>query len=138
MKRYITETGSVAVRRLMREPVATSRLSEVEVASALARLAREGAMSMTDRDRALERLAEDVQRFWVVETTREVVVLARTLLAGYPLRAGDAIQLASCQYLRRELSDDIPMVVFDERLCKAAVANGIAVIPTAAGSRRGR
>ncbi len=138
MKRYVTETGSVAVRRLMREPVATSRLSEVEVASALARLAREGAMSMMDRDRALERLAEDVQSFWVVETTREVVALARTLLAGYPLRAGDAIQLASCQYLRRELSDDIPMVVFDERLSKAAVANGIAVIPAAASSLGGR
>lgn len=134
MKRYVTGAGSVAVRRLMSEQVATSRLSEVEVASALARLARDGAMSSADRDRVLERLAEDVQSFWVVETTREVVLLARTLLAGYPLRAGDAIQLASCQYLRRELSDDIPMVIFDERLRKAAVASGIAVIPTAASS----
>jgi predicted nucleic acid-binding protein len=135
VKRYVTEAGSVVVRRLMREPVATSRLSEVEVASALTRLARKGAMSAIERDRALERLTEDFQTFWVVETTREVVALARTLLVGCPLRAGDALQLASCQYLRRELSDNIPMVVFDERLVNAAFATGIPVIPTPKGQR---
>jgi len=135
VKRYVTEAGSVAVRRLMREPVATSRLSEVEVASALARLAREGAMSVADRDRALERLTEDFKSFWVVETTHDVVALARTLLVGHPLRAGDAVQLASCQYLRRELSDSIAMVVFDERLRSAASANGIRVIPAAKSLR---
>ena len=104
----------MAVRRLVREPVATSRLSEVEIASALARLAREGSMSVADRDRALQQLTEDFQSFWVVEVTREVVALARTLLVGHPLRAGDSLQLASCQYLRREFSENIPMVVFDE------------------------
>jgi predicted nucleic acid-binding protein len=130
VKRYVTEAGSVAVRRLMREPVATSRLSEVEVASALTRLAREGLMSATERDRALEQLTVDFQSFWVVETTREVVALARTLLVGRALRAGDALQLASCQYLRRELSENMPMVVFDERLLDAAIANGIPAIPT--------
>ena len=130
MKRYVTEAGSVAVRRLMREPVATSRLCEVEIASALARLAREGVMSATERDRALEQLTADFQSFWVVETTREVVALARTLLVGHSLRAGDALQLASCQYLRRELSENMPMVVFDERLLDTAIANGIPVIPT--------
>ena len=135
VKRYVTEAGSVAVRRLMREPVATSRLSEVETASALARLAREGAMSAAERDRALERLTEDFQGFWVVETTREVVALARTLLLEHPLRAGDALQLASCAYLRRELSENMPMVVFDERLLDAALANGIPVIPTPRNSR---
>jgi uncharacterized protein len=130
VRRYVTEAGSVAVRRLMREPVATSRLSEVEVASALARLAREGSMSAADRDRAMDQLTDDFRSFWVVETTAEVVALARTLLLRHPLRAGDALQLASCQYLRRELSDNMPMVVFDERLVDAAVATGIPVIPT--------
>ena len=129
VKRYVAEAGSVAVRRLMREPVATSRLSEVEIASALARLAREGAMSAAERDRALERLTEDFQSFWVVETTREVVALARILLIGYPLRAGDALQLASCQYLRRELSDNMPMVVFDDRLVRAAREERVPVVP---------
>ena len=119
----------------MREPVATSRLSEVEIASALARLAREGSMSASERDRALEQLTEDFQSFWIVEVTRETVALARTLLVGHPLRAGDAIQLASCQYLRRELSDNMPMVVFDERLLDAAAAIGIPVIPTPKSSR---
>lgn len=136
MKRYVTEAGSVVVRRLMREPVATSRLSEVEIASAVARIARDGSMSVAERDRALEQLTQDFQNFWVVETTREVVALARTVLAAYPLRAGDALQLASCQYLRRELAKNMPMVVFDERLLEAARANGIPVIPALKDRRR--
>jgi predicted nucleic acid-binding protein len=129
VKRYVTESGSVAVRRLMREPVATSRLSEVEIASALARLARDGSMSSSERDRALETLAEDFQSFWLVEATREVITLARALLPRYRLRAGDALQLASCQYLRRELAVDVPMVVFDDRLAQAATSEGLTVIP---------
>lgn len=64
-----------------------------------------------------------------------MIALARTLLVRYPLRAGDALQLASCLYLRRELSDNMPMVVFDERLLDAAVANGIPVIPTPKNKR---
>lgn len=117
------------VRRLMREPVATSRVSEVEVASALARLAREGSLSTTERDRATARLTKDFETFWVVEVSVEVVALARAALQRHPLRAGDALQLASCQLLRRELEEDVPMVVFDERLATAATALGIPVIP---------
>ncbi|HUR33347.1 MAG TPA: type II toxin-antitoxin system VapC family toxin [Vicinamibacterales bacterium] len=129
VKRYATEAGSVAVRRLMRDPVATSRLSEVEIASALVRLARDGALSTTERDRALQRLTVDFQSFWVVETTREVVALARTALVRHSLRTGDALQLASCQYLRHALSENVPMVVFDDRLLRAARDAGVPIVP---------
>ena len=41
MKRYVREPGAASVRRLLKtDPAAASRLSEVEVASALVRLAR--------------------------------------------------------------------------------------------------
>lgn len=106
----------MVVRRLMREPIATSRFSEVEIASALARFAREGAVSVAERDRALEQFSEDFKHFWVVELTHDVTTLARTLLVGSPLRAGDAIQLASCQYLRRELAENMSFVAFDDHL----------------------
>lgn len=134
VKRYVTEAGSVAVRRLMREPVATSRLSEVEIASALTRLVRDGSMTAGERDRAFARITEDFQSFWIVETTREVVALAKALLLRHPLRAGAALQLASCQYLRREVAEDTPMVVFDDRLVRAAREDGVPVVPWCHGS----
>jgi predicted nucleic acid-binding protein len=125
----VRETGSVTVRKLLREPAATSRLSEVEVASALARLAREASISTTERDRALEMLTDDFQTFWVVELIPEVTSLARTLLARHSLRAADAIQLASCMHIRREISTGLPIVVFDDRLAKAAANEDVLVIP---------
>ena len=55
-KRYVREIGSQSVRRLLAAGVAaTSRLSEVEVASAIARRAREGVLSAEQRDRCWPR-----------------------------------------------------------------------------------
>src|SRR5262249_24004036 len=54
VKRYAVESGSTAVRRwLATDAIATSRSSEVEVASAVVRRSREGAFSARERDRAL-------------------------------------------------------------------------------------
>ena len=127
------ESASNTVRRLLRSnPAATSRVSEVEVASALARLAREGAITATERERALETLTADFDTFWVVELVPDVVNLARVLLGRHSLRAADAIQLASCLYIRRDLSDAVPFVVFDDRLVDAALDENILVIPASA------
>ena len=61
VKRYVRETGSQTVRRLLATGVAaTSRLSEVEVASAIARRTREGVLSADQRDRVLAALSDDV------------------------------------------------------------------------------
>ena len=47
VKRYVREPAAVSVRRLLKsDRAATSRLSEVEVASALTRRAREGAFTV--------------------------------------------------------------------------------------------
>ena len=64
VKRYVEESGSV-VRDLPDESLAcTSRLSEVEIVSALVRRARKGSISELDRDRALSTLAEDMTVFY--------------------------------------------------------------------------
>ena len=52
VKRYVRETGSVKVRRLLASDTpATSRLSEIEVAAALERRSREGSFSAAERER---------------------------------------------------------------------------------------
>jgi predicted nucleic acid-binding protein len=128
VKRYVREKDSAKVRRLIASDTpATSRLSEVEVASALERRARERAFSLTERDRALAALDSDLPAIVVVELTPDISATARTLLRRHPLRAGAAIQLASCLYLQEELGEQIAIVAFDDRLVAAAHRERLAV-----------
>jgi len=130
VKRYANEAGSGGVRRLLSaDVVATSRLSEVEIASTLIRPAREGAFSARERDRALAALAIDLAAIHVVELVPEVTTKARGLLLRHALRAGDAIQLASCVFLQQELGESVPFVAFDGRLRAAARVEGLSLVP---------
>jgi predicted nucleic acid-binding protein len=129
VKRYVRESGAVFVRRLLEsDPAAASRLSEVEVASALVRRAREGAFTAAERDRALESLSSDLSALIIVEFTPEIATGARALLVRHRLRSGDAVQLASCLYLQREMSHPMPFVAFDDRLIEAARHEGLTVV----------
>ena len=114
---------------------ATSRLSEVEVASALARRVREGAFPARERDRALAKFEADLDALHIVELVPEVTSRARALLLTHALRAGDAIQLASCVHLREELREALPLVAFDGQLVAAARALDIAVVGGARSRR---
>jgi predicted nucleic acid-binding protein len=137
VKRYVREPGSIGVRRLLTNGIAaTSRLSEVEVSSGIVRRAREGAFNSQHRDRALAALQHDLPALAIVEIIPEITSDARALLLRHALRAGDAIQLASCLYLRRRLGESIPFVAFDHRLLDAARAEGLAVVTTSRSRQR--
>lgn len=129
VKRYVHETGTAAVRRILAGGVsATSRLSEVEVASALIRGCREGALSVEERDRALGALSANIVSMYVVELTPELSARATGLLLRHSLRSGDAIQLASCLHLRQHAGTEVGFLVFDTRLAEAARREGVAVL----------
>ncbi len=129
VKRYVRESGSTTVRRLLASgTAASSRLSEVDVSSGIVRRTREGAFTVRQRDRMLNALVRDVPALVIVEMTSEISADARALLLRHPLRAGDAIQLASCLYLQKQLAEPVPFVAFDERLVQAARAEGVPVI----------
>jgi predicted nucleic acid-binding protein len=129
VKRYVEEPGSRTVRRLLASgPAATSRLSEVEVASALARRCREGTLLRRERDRALSALRTDVAALWVVELMPEVAQASVALLARHPLRTGDGVQLASCLYLRLQIAEDVSLLAYDARLNEAARAEGVSLL----------
>ena len=116
----------MAVRRRLRtDRVATSRVSVIEVTSALARRQREGAFSAAARDRAVKRLNADLAACILVELSPELSVEAQDLLLRHVLRSGDAIQLASCLYLQRETAQRIAFAAFDDRLNQAAHAEGL-------------
>jgi uncharacterized protein len=123
VKRYVREKGSSQVRRLLAaEVAATSRLSAVEIASAVARRVREGNLAGEDRDRILAAVDRDMTAVLVVEVTAAILASAQLLLQRHPLRTGDAIQLASCLHLQEHIEDDVTFVGFDDRLLAAARA----------------
>jgi predicted nucleic acid-binding protein len=129
VKRYVREAGGDRVRRWLASGTpATSRLSEVEVASALTRRWREGAFGAAERDRALSALAADLNALTVVEIVPAVAQSARKLLLRHPLRAGDALQLASCLYLRQAVGEAVAFAVFDDRLRWAAAKEGLRLL----------
>jgi hypothetical protein len=127
-KRYVFETESPQVSLLLTEgPPATSRFTEVEVASALARRTREGILTPRERGRALAALEQDMATFYIVELLPEVTALAIGLLTQYRLRGPDAIQLASCLFLKKHLQQEIELVAFDRQLVDVAKRKGLQV-----------
>ncbi len=127
-KRYVREKGSLKVRCLLSVDVpATSRLSSVEIVSALIRRSREGAISEAQRERALAMVEADLAAMLVIELTPAIVGRAHALLRRHTLRAGDAIQLASCLYLQDAIDDEMTFVAFDRRLVDAARAERLRV-----------
>ena len=115
-------------RHLRTGRIATTRWTAIEIASGLARREREGAVSVAERDRAIEKLNADLMAYVLVELTPELTADAQTLLLRHPLRSGDAIQLASCLYLQRETGRRSVFAAFDRRLNEAARAEGLTLL----------
>ncbi|MGH9478337.1 MAG: type II toxin-antitoxin system VapC family toxin [Terriglobales bacterium] len=129
-KLYLDEPGASLVRTIQAgHNVAMSRLSEVEVASALRRRHAGGDLSPADCDRMLADWELDRLQFSVVELDATIAAAARRLLASQLLRASDAVQLASALTHRRGLGKPTPFVCFDIRLAAAAMREGLQVIP---------
>ena len=106
-----------------------SRLSEVEIASALCRRHREGILELDQRDQALGALRSDCEDLYLVELTPRVAWRSTHLLARHPLRAGDAVQLASCLEISDELRGiEVSFLAFDHRLLVIAEEAGLSVI----------
>ncbi len=126
-KRYVEEDHTAEVlRRLEESTSVVCRLTEVEIASALARRCREGGFSQAERDRALATLDEDLQALHVIELSTPVFRAARAVLLRHPLRAADALQLAAALTLRERLRTPISLLTFDDRLATASAAEGLA------------
>ncbi len=130
VKRYAKEAGSEDVRRLVRRKarLATSVLARVEVPSALARRAREGDLPLDGAREHSRRVASDLSETYVVAARSQVLAVATELVWRHPLRAYDAVQLASAVWLARESRTAVTFVCADQRLATAAAAEGLRVM----------
>ncbi len=136
VKRHVHEVGSQWFRALA-DPsagnvVITSRVSIVEVYSALNRRRREANLSTADyAEIVTDFVLLCVTEYQIVELTAPVVERARLLLERYPLRAYDAVQLASalmtCDALLAAHLPPLTLLAADDRLLDAARAEGLTV-----------
>ena len=134
VKRYVPETGSAWIRALSAQGTGNelfiARITWVEVLSALARREREGSLTPTDRALIIQRFRSDLNtQSQVIELDAKLAVSAGQLVNQYPLRAYDAVQLASVLRIQPTFattqSTSLIFLTSDNRLSAIAQALGL-------------
>ena len=102
--------------------------TEVECASALARLEREGGIDATDAAQAFGRMAQLAGGWYEVEPGDGVREAAVRFLRVHQVRAADALQLAAAFVASERRPSTLELVTLDERLAAAARKEGFVVV----------
>jgi predicted nucleic acid-binding protein len=118
-------------------PVFVSELTRVEVISAIQRKSRDGQLTAVNAASLVAAFEHDLIEadgptdavFTVLRLGSEVLDEAVSILDRHPLRAADAIQLATAMVARRVLPALTTFLSFDRRLAEAAAAEGFANEP---------
>jgi predicted nucleic acid-binding protein len=133
VKAFVLEDGTEEVRGLLaaEAPGATSRISYVECSAAFARGWRERRLSQRRFAALRAALDEGWRDLVIVELDEELAGLAGRLTRSHPLRAGDAIHLASALSLAADDPAALTLATWDQRLWHAARAMGFSVFPAA-------
>jgi len=134
VKRYVDEIGSDWVRAII-DPaqgnlISIADITRAEVASALARRAREGVITVDERDELLRTFqAHGATEYRVVPTEHRIIDLAVEWIQRHPLRAYDGVRLATAIIIHRSLAArGLPPLVFvsaDDETIVAAQAEGV-------------
>lgn len=124
IKRFATEKGSSLVNKLVDRggPPATAKVAYAEVYAGLARKWREGGLTAESYQKTCRQFERDWAAYVRVELQDEVLTLVRELIQRHPLRAYDAVHLASALVLQRHLDETITFIGADSRLLYAARA----------------
>lgn len=101
--------------------------SEVECASAVCRLERDGALTSEETSAALRRLEELKGSWHEVQPVESVRRTARRLLRSHPLRAADALQVAAAVVAAEGDPASLEVVSLDGRLVDVARREGFSV-----------
>lgn len=136
VKRHASESGTAWVQAITDtgagNVIITSHITTVEVISALHRKKREGALTAAEVTQLTsDFLAVCTNEYDLVDVTAAVLGLARTLIQNHPLKAYDAVQLASALLASAALQAvgiaSLTFVAGDRQLLTAASAEGLAV-----------
>jgi predicted nucleic acid-binding protein len=134
VKRYVSETGSAWVQQIT-DPQAgnllfIARITWVEVISAFTRRQREGSLTSADVAQVMQTFRSDLNtQYQVIELDATLAETAGQLVGQYPLRAYDAVQLASVLRIQPAFattqSTSLIFLTADNRLSAIAQALGL-------------
>ena len=102
--------------------------TEVECASALARLERDGSADADEVAAAAARLASVASAWIEVEPRDPVRRTAIRLLRTHALRAADALQIAAALTLAEQDPSTVQLITLDAVLARAAEREGLRVV----------
>jgi predicted nucleic acid-binding protein len=130
VKRFVAEAASDRVQRLILEEgsIATATIAYTEIYSGLTRKRREGGLSESDFELACRQFEMDWEAYVRVDLSHEILLVSRDLIQRYPLRAFDAVHLASAVYLEKALGESVSFVAADKRLLEAADRESLATV----------
>jgi len=136
VKRYVNEAGSAWVQNITapraNNQILTAEITIIEVTSALFRKERDGEITVADRNDALSDFLFDCsEQYIIIQLDRRILIEAIQLFYRHPLRAYDAIQLAtvieSNQTLIANFMPRLTFVCADQRLFNFATTEGLVV-----------
>jgi predicted nucleic acid-binding protein len=134
VKCYAEEAGALDTIDLIdaAEAVATSSMTRVEVASALARAVRAGILSAKVGRQAHDAFAAEWDALIQVPVSGRVLARADAAVWESGLRGYDAVQMASALLWQERVGQAVTLATFDARLARAAAAfSGMTVWPLA-------
>ncbi len=126
----MTEPTTGAIQSLARKDSAMLVwwATEVECASAIARLERDGAFDESAVTGAFDRLKQLAGGWHEVDPSDAVREAAVRFLRVHPLRAADALQLAAAFIAAERRPSSLEVVTLDDRLAGAARKEGFVLI----------
>lgn len=129
LKRYLSEIGTAWVQSLTAKAsgniLLISRITSVEILSAIARRQREGSLT-SEQTQTLRTIFQQhfTDQYEIVELTPTLTTLAGELCARQSLRAYDAVQLASAltilPIIAQSPENFLTFLTADDRLLRAA------------------
>jgi len=130
IKRFVDERGTPVVQAILARggPFGTANIAYAEVYAGLARRHRERDLSPAAYAEACRHFEHDWQGCLRVDLSGSILDIARQLIQRHPLKGFDAIHLASAHRLHTELGEPITFVAADDRLLRAAEAEGLTII----------
>lgn len=102
---------------------------EVECASAIARLERDGALDHASANDAFDRLTRLARAWDEIDPSDPVREAAVRLLRVHALRSADALQLAAAYIAAERRPTSLELVTLDDRLALAARKEGFIIVP---------
>lgn len=127
-KRYATETGTNWILSLValsaENRIIIAQITPLEIISTLAHKKREANISERKLRANILSIDRHIKREYVtVQFNAQIEKVARQLLLSHPLRAADAIQLASALVINQQLSlpQSLTFIASDRQLLNAAI-----------------